>query len=40
MLLLNKMEVMFVKPFAIFFVVDGLIVTDVMSIPVSGQCRV
>ena len=31
MLLLNKMEVMFVKPFVIFFAVDGLIATDVMS---------
>ena len=30
-LLLNKMEVMFVKPFVIFFAVDGLIATDVMS---------
>ena len=33
-LLLNKMEVMFVKPFVIFFAVDGFIATDVMSIPV------
>ena len=31
MLLLNKMEVMFVKPFVIFSAVDGLIATDVMS---------
>ena len=33
-LLLNKMEVMFVKPFVIFFAVDGFIATDVISIPV------
>ena len=33
-LLLNKMEVKFVKPFVIFYAVNGFIATDVMSIPV------
>ena len=39
MLLLNKMEVMFVKPFVIFFAVDGLIATDVMSFQRSVAMR-